>query len=61
MSILSYLSNYSVSSQYLEALRFFFLKNLIREPINAFKYSIIHLDIKRKKDLEAQNAFEEAA
>ena len=59
MSILSYLSNYNVSSWYLQALRF--LKNLIIEPINTFKYAINHLDMKRKKDLDAQSAFEDAA
>lgn len=59
MSILSYLSNYDVSSWYLQALKV--LQNLIVEPINTFKYAINHLDVKRKKNLDALNAFEEAA
>lgn len=59
MSILSYLSNYDVSSWHLQALKI--LQNLIIEPINTFKYAINHLDVKRKRNLDALNTFEEAA
>lgn len=40
---------------------FIFFFNLIIELINTFKYAISHLDMKRKKDLVAPNAFKEAA
>lgn len=59
MSILSYLSNYDVSSWHLQALKI--LQNLIIAPINTFKYAINHLDVKRKRNLDALNTFEEAA
>lgn len=45
----------------LKVLRFFCTKNHIIEPINTFKYDISHFPMKRKKDLDAENAFEEVA